>query len=132
MIREHIRDDKTVDLPDPLDDGGGAEALVEKAAAIYRGRRSRERIFAGLDLFAEPAWDILLDLFVAAGKHHLISVSSASIAATVAPTTGLRWINILSELGLVARSSDSDDRRRTFLRLTAKGLELTTQAVRCA
>lgn len=116
----------------PPEEEGKYEAdLTAKAAAIYSGRRARDRAFDDPSLFSDPAWDIMLDLFIAKNQH-LISVSSACIAAAVAPTTALRWIDILIKKGLVERTPDQFDRRRTFVRLTKRGEELVGRAVKMA
>lgn len=72
-------------------------------------------------LFGEPAWDILLDLYVHACKGQEVSVSSACIAAQVPPTTGLRWIGLLEGEGLIGRRPSQRDRRTVILDLTADG-----------
>jgi predicted transcriptional regulator len=97
----------------------GAEALA-LARAIYAGRRRRERFLAA-DLFGEPTWDILLDLFIAAGEGRRVPTTSACIGANVPPTTALRWLRILETRGLVEREDDGRDGRRTFVCLTARG-----------
>jgi hypothetical protein len=43
-------------------------------------------------LFADPAWDILLDLAAARIDGRMVAVSSLCIAAAVPATTALRWI----------------------------------------
>lgn len=73
------------------------------AAAIYDARRERDSFFPE-GLFADPAWDILLDLYVARCLGKPISVSSACIGASVPATTGLRWLDRLVGLGFVRRS----------------------------
>ena len=83
---------------------------------IIRQRQLRARFFDG-DLFADPAWDMLLDLTAARAEHKRVSVTSLCIASGVPPTTALRWINQLSEAGLLQRSEDDTDRRRAFLSL---------------
>ena len=88
-------------------------------------RRLRERYFAA-DLFADPAWDILLDLFAARAEGVSVSVSSLCIAAAVPPTTALRWITAMTSNGILLRRHDPDDARRVFIELsteTAKQLE---------
>lgn len=77
----------------------------------------RAKCFPG-ELFADPAWDMLLDLAVAHGEHRRVSISSLCIASRVAPTTALRWIGKLTELGFIERSDDPIDRRRAFLSLS--------------
>lgn len=93
---------------------------VPDAAAVrdvIRRRRLRDRFF-GEGLFADPAWDILLDLYAARleGKH--VSVSSLCIAAAVPPTTALRWITVLTEKGMLVREADPQDRRRIYIALS--------------
>ena len=93
-------------LPDPR--------LIRR---IIRQRRFRERHFGGR-LFADPAWDILLDLTAARAEHKRVSVSSLCIASAVPPTTALRWIGLMVEAGLLHRQQDDLDNRRAFISLT--------------
>jgi DNA-binding MarR family transcriptional regulator len=94
---------------------------LHKARQQYRSRRSRETIFGKPHLFGEPAWDILLDLFIAAEESKQISVSSLCIASAVPATTALRWIAILEAEGLIERSCDPADARRVFVALCDDG-----------
>lgn len=94
--------------------------LGRLAETLIRARRLRDSHFDG-DLFADPAWDILLDLFVQRSAGKRVSVTSACIASSVPPTTALRWIALLEERGLLSRQEDLDDRRRVFLGLTNRG-----------
>jgi len=82
-----------------------------------RARRMRDAFF-GEGLFADPAWDMLLDLFAAGLEGAQVSVSSLCIAAAVPPTTALRWIGLLSDRHLIERVPDPADRRRAFLALS--------------
>src|SRR3546814_17984132 len=67
------------------------------ARELLRFRRLRDRYFAG-DLFADPAWDMLLDLYAARSQNsHPVSVSSLCIASSVPATTALRWIKAMEE-----------------------------------
>lgn len=92
------------------------------ARMIYALRRKRATIFGNADLFSEPAWDILLDLFIAQGEGKDVSVSSACIGSAAPPTTGLRWLGVLTDEGLVLRENDAEDNRRVLVRLTPAGL----------
>lgn len=89
---------------------------------IIRQRQLRARFFDG-DLFADPAWDILLDLAAARAEHKRVSVTSACIASGVPPTTALRWIGQLVEAGLLQRVEDDTDRRRAFIALTDRAAD---------
>lgn len=103
------------------DDGAG-EASAQEIRAVIRSRRLRAQFF-GSELFADPAWDMLLDLFAAGIERRRVSVSSLCIAAAVPPTTALRWIGTLHDVGLFERQADPNDRRRAYIALSAKGME---------
>jgi Winged helix DNA-binding domain len=98
-------------LPDPR--------LVRR---IIRQRQLRARFFEG-DLFADPAWDMLLDLTAARAEHTRVSVTSLCIASGVPPTTALRWIGQMTDAGLLMRVEDETDRRRAFITLTDKAAD---------
>ncbi|MEZ5710805.1 MAG: MarR family transcriptional regulator [Blastomonas sp.] len=98
-----------------------AQAGQEPVRAVdVRGviamRQMRERYFDAT-LFADPAWDILLDLFAARLEGQPVSVSSLCIAAAVPPTTALRWIRVMTQQGLLSRHADRQDGRRSFIEL---------------
>ncbi len=80
-------------------------------------RRLRERYFDA-ELFADPAWDILLDLFAARFEGTNVSVSSLCIAAAVPATTALRWISAMTANGILLRRHDPKDARRVFIELS--------------
>jgi DNA-binding transcriptional ArsR family regulator len=98
-----------------------SEALLAFARESYAIRRRRGR-YLPADLFGEPTWDILLDLYVATRENRPVPTTSACIGAHVPPTTALRWLRILEARGLVEREDDGRDGRRTFVRLSARGL----------
>jgi hypothetical protein len=82
-----------------------------------RHRRLRDEYF-GPDVFADPAWDMMLDLYAARLERLRVSVSSLCIAAAVPATTALRWIKTLTESGLFERREDPHDGRRIFVALS--------------
>jgi hypothetical protein len=84
---------------------------------LIRIRRLREQFFPR-DLFADPAWDMLLDLMAARLEQSRVAVSSLCIAAAVPATTALRWIRTLTEHGLFVRRADPEDGRRIFIELS--------------
>jgi hypothetical protein len=89
--------------------------------AVIRSRRLRAHYFEA-ELFADPAWDMLLDLFAANLERRRVSVSSLCIAAAVPPTTALRWIGTMHDAGLFDREADPGDRRRAYIVLSGKAL----------
>lgn len=98
----------------------GPDHLASLAEAEYRQRRSRAE-FLPEELFSEPAWDILLDLFIHECRGKMTPTTSACIASNVAPTTALRYLDILDNLGLIYRSRSDRDNRLRFVRLTNVG-----------
>lgn len=85
--------------------------------AMLRLRRQRDHLFAG-EFFADPAWDMMLDLMAARIERLKVAVSSLCIAAAVPPTTALRWIRTLTDLGIFVRVADPTDGRRVFIELS--------------
>jgi hypothetical protein len=118
--------------PGELRPGEGTERLVRAARPplpdprllrrIIRQRQIRSRFFDG-DLFADPAWDMLLDLTAARAEHMRVSVTSLCIASGVPPTTALRWVGQMTVAGLFQRVEDETDRRRAFITLSDTAAE---------
>jgi hypothetical protein len=103
----------------PLNGREADEPPVDAAyvRALIRARRLRDQYFRG-GLFADPAWDMLLDLMAARLEKNRVAVSSLCIAAAVPATTALRWIRTLTERGLFVRSADPQDGRRVYIELS--------------
>ncbi|MGB7418120.1 MAG: MarR family transcriptional regulator [Erythrobacter sp.] len=99
------------------------KTYVAIARRIYAMRRERNAIFHQQELFGEPAWDILLDLYIAESEGRSVSVSSACIGSAAPPTTGLRWLGVLAAHGLTERTPDPEDQRRILVRLTPRAIE---------
>ena len=89
---------------------------------IIAHRRMRDEMFGG-ELFADPAWDMLLDLTAARAEHRRVSVTSLCIAAAVPATTALRWIAQMVDSGLLVREEDGEDRRRVFIALSDRAAQ---------
>lgn len=115
--------------PEGMSAKGSRNAALEpqQIRSILRARRLREQIFGADDLFADPAWDIMLDLMAAHLENTKVSVSSLCIAAAVPPTTALRWIRQLTDKGLLVRQADPSDGRRIFIALSDQGAEAVTR-----
>lgn len=104
---------------EPIDD----LQLAAYAESLYQERRRRTRHFPE-HLFAEPAWDILLDLFVNGVRSRAISITSACIAGGIPATTGLRWLGVLEKEGLLVREISGDDARVTWVHLSPRGTDI--------
>ena len=98
------------------------EELVTFVRSIMRSRRRRSD-FLDTNLFADPAWDILLELTSAGLMQTPVPTSSACAAAQVPLSTALRHVRHLVDSGLVKRWQDRNDKRRTLLALEGNVME---------
>jgi DNA-binding MarR family transcriptional regulator len=97
----------------------------EAVRKVIRARRLRANYFSE-ELFADPAWDMMLDLLQAEIAQLRVPVSSLCIAAAVPATTALRWLKTLVAQGLFLRRADPHDGRRVFVELAPQ----TSEALR--
>jgi hypothetical protein len=86
-------------------------------ATVIRARRLRGNYFDD-SLFADPAWDMMLDLFHAELTQRRVAVSSLCIASSVPATTALRWSKAMTDKGLFVRRADPFDARRVYVELS--------------
>ena len=105
---------RPVDAKPP--EGEIPEVSVDTVRAVIRARRLRSRYFLE-ELFADPAWDMLLDLLQAEIAQLRVPVSSLCIAAAVPATTALRWLKTMTHEGIFVRRADPHDGRRVFVEL---------------
>lgn len=100
LVIDQFRRDETMRAK--ADDDRGADELLAIAKSIYDLRRLRDDAFdAGL--FSDPAWDILLSLFIAGEEGREVNVTGVCIASAASPTTALRHISKLVSAKLVTR-----------------------------
>jgi DNA-binding MarR family transcriptional regulator len=105
-----------MERPEPAT-GEAPGISLDTVRQVIRARRLRARFFDE-ELFADPAWDMLLDLLQAEIAQHRVPVSSLCIAAAVPATTALRWIKTMTDVGLFKRRADPHDGRRIFVELS--------------
>lgn len=90
---------------------------LANANRTHRRRLLRQQLVGAAELFGEPAWDMLLDLFIHEADARPVSTSSACIASGLPMTSALRLLQNLCDAGLVTREPDREDGRRNFIRL---------------
>ena len=88
--------------------------------SILIARRGREAVF-GPNLFSEPSWDALLELYAAKLGNRRMSLADLSRAINMPRSTTMRWISVLEERGLVASESDTVVSGQLWIRLTDDG-----------
>ena len=87
------------------------------ADIIYQQEKLRREMLDD-HISSEPAWTIILDLFIAKKNRRILTVSSVCIGSYVPATTALRHIGILVNSGYIFRIRDKKDGRRVFLDLS--------------
>jgi hypothetical protein len=98
---------------------------VAAAQRMIRERLRRKNYFdAGL--FADPAWDIMLDLFVAEAEGRETPVMNLCLSSQVPETTTLRWVKTLEHAGVLIRQKDEHDQRRVLVRLSPAAAQSLT------
>lgn len=93
---------------------------ILKELRAIRGVRSKH---FPPDLFSDPCWEMLLDLYDARLAGAEVTVTSLGAASGAPLTTALRRMDALQAHGLIVRIEDKDDKRRTIIRLTDAGVE---------
>jgi hypothetical protein len=97
-----------------------APKLASVASSELSARRARAAYFRP-PILGEPAWNMLLDLFVQHNAGTGVSVTSATIASGAPQATALRYVALMQREGLIERCSSKIDRRVCYLRLTQEG-----------
>ncbi len=95
--------------------------LAQVAIRLRTVARRRVRHLAA-DWFGEPAWEMLLELFIQFAGGARVSTKSLTVASGAPDTTALRVIDRLVEGGLAERSTSQMDKRVTLVSLTRKGV----------
>jgi DNA-binding MarR family transcriptional regulator len=96
-------------------------SLVNRAKQEVNHRRRRAKTFGG-SMFGEPAWDMLLILYIEHERPRL-TVSRLTERSGGPPTTALRWLEYLESHGLIRRESHPTDGRAVHIALTTEGVE---------
>lgn len=96
--------------------------LEQRARRLLESRRRRIAIF-GPQMFAEPAWDMLLILYLS-GRGRRQTQTSLCELSGASRSTGMRWIDFLAGRELIGRDNHPTDRRQNILSLTEKGRQL--------
>jgi hypothetical protein len=89
---------------------------VQPVDFVFNARRARSRYLPD-ELFAEPAWDMLLDLFRCELRGRRLSTSDLCLGAGIPGSTALRWISAMVQKGVLIREPDRLDARRIFISL---------------
>ena len=105
--------------------------LVSLAKKIREVRAVRGVVFAP-ELFGEPAWDLLLALYIADGDQYRLKVTAACAESNVPESTALRWLSSLNEAGLIRYDSNPTDARSRYVALSSAGITMMDRLLELA
>ena len=96
------------------------EILREHARKIRSARDLRQESF-DRNIFGEPAWEMLLTLYIIDGDQRRLSTRRIAKLASLSLTTTLRWLDYLEEQQLISRRRNPFDQRVVDTELSDKG-----------
>lgn len=99
--------------------GVDRSSFVVRAKDEFQNRRRRVGVF-GQSMFGEPAWDMLLALYILDVAGQRQTVGSLLHFSGTPMTTAKRWLDYLAAHDLVQREAHPTDRRTAFVGLTEK------------
>jgi len=92
---------------------------VTNARRAYERRRFRREWIGSKELFREPAWDMMIYLYIAHGEGRAVPVNELCRESYIPQPSALREVNKLCAAGLARRIPDPNDGRRSFVELTS-------------
>ena len=95
---------------------------IERVSATVELRKRRDTTY-GAEFFGEPAWDILLDLFLERAEGRKTNSMSAATSSRAPITTALRYLGILEKRGLITKSVANHDMRVHYVWLRDETFE---------
>lgn len=105
----------------PLRDQRGSR--LDQVCSEQRSRKRRAALIAPQGgIFADPAWDIILELYGAELRGQKLNASVLGLEAGIAQSTALRWLALLEKMGLARRTVDVFDKRRHWVALTKRAI----------
>jgi hypothetical protein len=117
VTRFRSANDRATALRSPRPPADVSAKSLATARRMVRERLKRNQHFEAR-LFADPAWDMMLDLFIAEAEGRETPVMNLCLSSQVPETTTLRWVKTLEHAGIVIRQKDEHDQRRVLVRLS--------------
>ncbi len=94
--------------------------LIDRAESLLKWSRLKaEFLNMGTGLFSDSCWDMCLDIYICDLKGQQITVSSVAHSSGIPMTTAMRYINVMSEEGLLEKTPNPSDNRMIFVSTSA-------------
>lgn len=105
------------------EEGVSRDELILRARIVLNSRQLRTKYF-NRAMFGEPAWDVLLALYITEQTKGRQSIGRIADWIQTPLTTVARWIDYLEKERLVSREAHPNDKRVIFICLLDKGRDL--------
>ena len=111
---------------DPNDSG-----ICEFAEKLRTWNQKKAKIFGVKNgLFSDPCWLMCLDIYTSTTKNQNVSITSVAHGSEIPVTTAIRYLNALTNDGVLKKQTSQNDNRVTFLSLTDDAYEKMTDLLR--
>jgi DNA-binding MarR family transcriptional regulator len=94
---------------------------LQRVARVLLAIRRRRSDYLHAAMFGEPAYDMLIGLYVAKNSGEPVTVARLSEIAGVPLSSAARWLEYLAAKRLVSREPHPNDRRALLIQLTEQG-----------
>ncbi|HEY9090341.1 helix-turn-helix domain-containing protein [Parasphingorhabdus sp.] len=108
--------------PEPVlaNDNIDTAELIRRAEKLLKwGRFKAETLDFGSGLFADSCWNMCLDTYICDLKGKKVTVSSIAHGSGIPMTTAMRYLNVMTEEGMLQKSPNPSDNRMIFLSISA-------------
>ena len=102
----------------------GEEICIAHARAELANRKAAVLEFFSASIARSPAWDMLLDLYLASLANQSTQTTHLLEEASVSRATGLRLLDRLEQEGFIRRFRRPGDNRSRFVSLSEQGKKL--------
>lgn len=102
--------------------GQAAQPLLN-ARKHYQSLRYRNQFFGNPELFGDPGWDMLVDLFIAIEEGRRLTAAELCAEAGVPLSTAYRWLTLMESRGLVVRSLSENNLQQSTVIISAQARE---------
>ena len=97
--------------------------MGDMARRFFAARKARATFFRP-GMFREYAWDMLLALYARASEAQSSHVVEITKLAGASHATGLSYLRMLEEAGLIERKASATDQRMVQVQLTGEGFKV--------
>lgn len=104
-------------VPSLPPEGGFGRESPDLARHLWWERRLRTKFFPA-ELFSEPSWDLILDVFGAERDGQPVRLSKAHLSACVPPSVAERRAGMLLDIGIFTATPATPGGRSLELKLT--------------